>query len=136
MPRPRKAAMCDAGGYRALRGEAQANSRQALGSSLGGVQLRVRLPRSTYCFAAWGGMLSCGLAAPRPCASGPGQVIACRWTSKYKGILSGFSVTLRDDGLRGPGPRLGPDLSRLLHAGASSSLASTRSSKIRYAELL
>ncbi|XP_046938420.1 phosphate carrier protein, mitochondrial-like [Lynx rufus] len=48
-----------------------------------------------------GGMLSCGLTHT---AVMPLDLVKCRMqvdTAKYKGIVSGFGVTVRDDGLRG-----------------------------------
>nr|XP_020727027.1 phosphate carrier protein, mitochondrial-like isoform X1 [Odocoileus virginianus texanus] len=127
--------MCDAGVYRALQGRSA--------GQLKGRPWAAAFEESNYEYGSTkylllcglGGMLSCGLTHT---AIVPLDLVKCRMQvdpSKYKGILSGFGVTLRDDGLRGLARGwaptfLGYSMQGLFKFGLYEVF------KIRYAELL
>ena len=94
-------ATCDAGSYRALK--ARSTGR------LKGRPWAAAAEEPSYEYGSTkylqlcglGGMLSCGLTHT---AVVPLDLVKCRMQvdpGKYKGILSGFAVTVRNDGLRG-----------------------------------
>lgn len=90
--------MCDAGGYRALQARSAGGSKGRLWAAATEVQ---SCEYGSTRYLLLGGMLSCGLTHT---AIVPLDLVKCRMQvdpGKYKGILSGFDVTLRDDMLHG-----------------------------------
>lgn len=82
-----------------------------------------------------GGMLSCGLTHT---AIVPLDLVKCRMQvdpGKYKGIISGFSVVMREDGLRGLARGWAPTFFGYSMQG-SSKFSLYEVFKIRYAQLL
>ncbi|XP_044920490.1 phosphate carrier protein, mitochondrial-like [Mustela putorius furo] len=131
--------MRDAGGYRGR----QAGSTGPLRGRLWGAAVAGEEEKQSYEYGSTrylllcglGGMLSCGLTHT---AIVPLDLVKCRMQAdpgKYKGILSGFSATVREDGLRGLArgwapTLLGYSLQGLFKFGLYEVF------KIRYSELL
>ncbi|XP_039739082.1 phosphate carrier protein, mitochondrial-like [Pteropus medius] len=93
--------MCDAGGYRAPQARSAGESKGRPWAAAAEKHSYEYGSTRYLLLCGLGGMLSCGLTHT---VIVPLDLIKCRMQvdpGKYRGILSGFGVTVRDDGLRG-----------------------------------
>ncbi|XP_034497151.1 phosphate carrier protein, mitochondrial-like [Ailuropoda melanoleuca] len=130
--------MRDAGGYRAPQAKSAAppHGRPWAAGAAAAEEQSYEFGSAKYLLlCGLGGMLSCGLTHT---AIVPLDLVKCRMQvdpGKYKGIVSGFGVTVRDDGLRGLARGWAPTLLGYSLQGLCK-FGLYEVFKIRYAELL
>lgn len=93
--------MCDAGSYRAPQARSAGESKGRPWAAAAEKHSYEYGSMKYLLLCGLGGMLSCGLTHT---VIVPLDLVKCRMQvdpGKYRGILSGFGVTVRDDGLRG-----------------------------------